>query len=200
MGFGKNYCVFLKRTVEAAVFSLMIASVPAASAGDGQSKETQARIAALKTMATALRNSAELVNSKRILAGHEALDGSICMNGLGDNCPQDESIALRCGYPDATPDGIIRALNAGLEQLGDELPPPDSKWVFVYKEWSADARQILVSLNGAPISDSFESEEELTFKHKCYIFYNTPCYVDPRHSKFDGNHEGIQIRLFTDGC
>ncbi len=190
-------CVFnlFKRVSAVAVLTVLTGTVPQVSAGE----QTAERIAALKAMASALRYSAELVNSKRVLAGHKALNGSLCKNGLADNCSEEESIALRCGFPDATPDGIVRALDADLGEISEDGAVPENKWVYVYKKWK-DASQILVSMNGIPIPDAFESNEELTYKNKCYIFYNTPCFHDPRDSKFDGNHDGIQIRIFSDGC
>ncbi len=156
------------------------------------------RIAALKTMAGALRHAAELVNAKRELAGLEK-DEAMCPTGFDNSCREEEKIAVKCGFPDATPDGIVRALNADLGKIVDGRVP-DNKWVYVFKEWDKDARQILVTLNGAPVPDAFEAGEDLTVKHQCYIFYNTPCYQDPRDTKHDGNLNGIQIRLFTDGC
>lgn len=196
MSFDNSVFSLFKQASAAAVLTVLIGSVPQASAGE-QSEE---RIATLKTMAGAMRYAAELVNSKRVLAGHKALNGTICKNGLGDNCSGEESIALRCGFPDATPDGIVRALDADLGVISDDMPAPENKWVYVYKKWNTDASQILISMNGAPIPDAFESDEELTYKNKCYVFYNTPCFHDPHNPKFDGNHKGIQIRIFTDGC
>ncbi len=195
----KYTSTLLKHTVIAAVMTASLGVLPQAMAEDN-SKQSADRIASLKLMASALRNSAEIVNAKRLLVGHNELDGSICKKGLTENCSPEESIKIKCGFPDASPDGILRALDADMGQVGENLPVPKTKWVYAYKVWDTKASQIIISLNGAPISYSFESQDDLTYKDKCYIFYNTPCFEDPTDSKYDGNKKGIQIRLFTDGC
>ena len=186
----------LKNIAALTVLSSVFILHPEAVAGS----HTAARIDILKSMVRTMRYTADLVNAKAAVKGHIDPDGYFCPKGEGQSCTDDEKIKMRCGFPDATPDGIIRALDFNIGLKEDDKPEPNTKWLYVYKEWNKDATQILITQKGLPIPDAFQSEDEWTYKNMCYIFYNTPCFQDPTYYKFDGNLKGLQIRVITDGC
>ena len=100
---------------------------------------------------------------------------------------------MKCGFPDATEDGILRALDGTFSTDGN------SDWTFKFKPWESGATQILVSVKGMTIPNAYQTEKPETYTNQCYVFYNTPCYkaTDSQHN---GNLGGIQIKVFTDGC
>ena len=202
MGSRKKIFYLKNITVAAALFSFSVL-LPEASAENqshevGKSSETIKKN--LKSMVRVMRYTADMVYAKAAVSGHVNPNGYFCPKGEGAICNDNEKIKMRCGFPDATPDGIIRAMDFNIGLKEEDKPDPDTPWVYVYKEWNKDATQILVTKKGLPVPDAFQSEDEWTYKNQCYIFYNTPCFQDPNYSKFDGNVNGVQFRVFTDGC
>ena len=202
MGSRKKIFSLKNITFAAALFSFSVL-LPEASAENqshevGKSSETIKKN--LKSMVRVMRYTADMVYAKAAVSGHVNPNGYFCPKGEGAICNDNEKIKMRCGFPDATPDGIIRAMDFNIGLKEEDKPDPDTPWVYVYKEWNKDATQILVTKKGLPVPDAFQSEDEWTYKNQCYIFYNTPCFQDPNYSKFDGNVNGVQFRVFTDGC
>ena len=100
---------------------------------------------------------------------------------------------MKCGFPDATEDGILRALDGTFSTDGN------SDWTYKFKQWESGATQILVSVKGMTIPNAYQTEYPKTYTNQCYVFYNTPCY-EATNSMHNGNLGGIQIKVFTDGC
>ena len=134
---------FLLKKIAAVTFlSSVSLLVPEAVAGSN----TAAHIDILKSMVRTMRYTADLINAKAAVKGHVVQDGYFCPKGEGLSCADDEKIKMRCGFPDATPDGIIRALDFNIGLKEEDKPDPDTKWLYVYKEWNKDATQILITV------------------------------------------------------
>ena len=61
-------------------------------------------------MVRVMRYTADMVYAKAAVSGHVNPNGYFCPKGEGAICNDNEKIKMRCGFPDATPDGIIRAM------------------------------------------------------------------------------------------
>ncbi|MBQ8706461.1 MAG: type II secretion system protein [Succinivibrionaceae bacterium] len=158
-----------------------------------------ARVAALKGMAGAMKSAANLTYGKATVSGKIVNDwtktSTVCMSG-GTSCDESQQVTVRCGYPDATENGILRAVEINASKYGSS---DSTDWKYVTKKWESGAVQILISLNGVSLPEAYQSDKSSTYTNQCYVFYNTPCYnaTDPQHSS---NLSGPQIKVFTDGC
>lgn len=157
-----------------------------------------ARASALQGLAGAMKGAATLVHGKALVANKVSSSGNqyVCIGSTSQSsCKQSskDAVKVKCGFPDATEDGILRALDGTFSKDGN------SDWTYKFKEWPSGATQILVSVKGMTIPDAYQTEKPETYTNQCYVFYNTPCYAatDPQHN---GNLGGIQIKVFTDGC
>ena len=161
-----------------------------------------ARASALQGLAGAMKGAATLVYGKALVANKVSSDAQyVCIGSTSQsscNPSSKDAVRVKCGFPDATEDGILRALDGTFSTDGN------SDWTFKYKEWgtsgpSSGPTQILVSVKGMTIPNAYQSNVSDTYTNQCYVFYNTPCYKD-NNSQYNGNLDGIQIKVFTDGC
>ena len=162
-----------------------------------------ARASALQGLAGAMKGAATLVHGKALVANKVSSSGNqyVCIGSTSQsscNKNSKDAVRVKCGFPDATEDGILRALDGTFSTDGN------SDWTFKYKEWgtsgpSSGPTQILVSVKGMTIPNAYQSNVSDTYTNQCYVFYNTPCYKD-NNSQYNGNLDGIQIKVFTDGC
>ena len=157
-----------------------------------------ARASALQGLAGAMKGAATLVHGKALVANKVSSSGDqyVCIGSTSQSSCNENSkdaVRVRCGFPDATEDGILRALDGTFSTDGN------SDWTFKFKPWESGATQILVSVKGMTFPDAYQTEKPETYTNQCYVFYNTPCYkaTDSQHN---GNLGGIQIKVFTDGC
>lgn len=157
-----------------------------------------ARASALQGLAGAMKGAATLVHGKALVANKVSSSGDqyVCIGSTSQSsCNQSskDAVQVKCGFPDATEDGILRALDGTFSKDGN------SDWTYKFVTWPSGATQILVSVKGMTFPDAYQSNESDTYTNQCYVFYNTPCYeaTDPQHN---GNLGGIQIKVFTDGC
>ena len=157
-----------------------------------------ARASALQGLAGAMKGAATLVHGKALVANKVSSSGDqyVCIGSTSQSsCNQSskDAVQVKCGFPDATEDGILRALDGTFSTDGN------SDWTFKFKPWESGATQILVSVKGMTFPDAYQTEKPETYTNQCYVFYNTPCYkaTDSQHN---GNLGGIQIKVFTDGC
>ena len=157
-----------------------------------------ARASALQGLAGAMKGAATLVHGKALVANKVSSSGDqfVCIGSTSQSSCNENSkdaVRVKCGFPDATEDGILRALDGTFSKDGN------SDWTFKFKPWESGATQILVSVKGMTFPDAYQTEKPETYTNQCYVFYNTPCYkaTDSQHN---GNLGGIQIKVFTDGC
>ena len=157
-----------------------------------------ARASALQGLAGAMKGAATLVHGKALVANKVSSSGDqfVCIGSTSQSSCSETSkdaVRVKCGFPDATEDGILRALDGTFSTDGN------SDWTFKFKPWESGATQILVSVKGMTFPDAYQSNVSDTYTNQCYVFYNTPCYeaTDPQHN---GNLGGTQIKVFTDGC
>ena len=157
-----------------------------------------ARASALQGLAGAMKGAATLVHGKALVANKVSSSGNqyVCIGSTSQSSCNENSkdaVRVKCGFPDATEDGILRALDGTFSTDGN------SDWTFKFKPWESGATQILVSVKGMTFPDAYQTEKPETYTNQCYVFYNTPCYkaTDSQHN---GNLGGIQIKVFTDGC
>ena len=158
-----------------------------------------ARASALQGLAGAMKGAATLVHGKALVANKVSSSGDqyVCIGSTSQsscNKNSKDAVQVKCGFPDATEDGILRALDGTFSTDGN------SDWTYKFKKWEkSGATQILVSVKGMTIPNAYQSNERGTYENQCYVFYNTPCYkaTDSQHN---GNLGGIQIKVFTDGC
>ena len=157
-----------------------------------------ARASALQGLAGAMKGAATLVHGKALVANKVSSSGDqyVCIGSTSQSsCNQSskDAVQVKCGFPDATEDGILRALDGTFSKDGN------SDWTYKFVTWPSGATQILVSVKGMTFPDAYQTEKPETYTNQCYVFYNTPCYeaTDPQHN---GNLGGIQIKVFTDGC
>ena len=157
-----------------------------------------ARASALQGLAGAMKGAATLVHGKALVANKVSSSGDqfVCICSTSQSSCNENSkdaVRVKCGFPDATEDGILRALDGTFSTDGN------SDWTFKFKPWESGATQILVSVKGMTFPDAYQTEKPETYTNQCYVFYNTPCYkaTDSQHN---GNLGGIQIKVFTDGC
>ena len=157
-----------------------------------------ARASALQGLAGAMKGAATLVHGKALVANKVSSSGDqfVCIGSTSQSSCSETSkdaVRVKCGFPDATKDGILRALDGTFSEDGN------SDWTYKFKKWESGATQILVSVKGMTIPNAYQSNERGTYENQCYVFYNTPCYkaTDSQHN---GNLGGIQIKVFTDGC
>ena len=157
-----------------------------------------ARASALQGLAGAMKGAATLVHGKALVANKVSSSGDqfVCIGSTSQSSCSETSkdaVRVKCGFPDATEDGILRALDGTFSEDGN------SDWTYKFKKWESGATQILVSVKGMTIPNAYQSNERGTYENQCYVFYNTPCYkaTDSQHN---GNLGGIQIKVFTDGC
>ena len=157
-----------------------------------------ARASALQGLAGAMKGAATLVHGKALVANKVSSSGNqyVCIGSTSQSSCSETSkdaVRVKCGFPDATKDGILRALDGTFSEDGN------SDWTYKFKKWESGATQILVSVKGMTFPDAYQTEKPETYTNQCYVFYNTPCYeaTDPQHN---GNLGGIQIKVFTDGC
>ena len=157
-----------------------------------------ARASALQGLAGAMKGAATLVHGKALVANKVSSSGDqfVCIGSTSQSsCNQSskDAVQVKCGFPDATEDGILRALDGTFSTDGN------SDWTYKYKPWESGATQILVSVKGMTFPDAYQTEKPETYTNQCYVFYNTPCY-EATDSQHNGNLGGIQIKVFTDGC
>ena len=157
-----------------------------------------ARASALQGLAGAMKGAATLVHGKALVANKVSSSGDqfVCIGSTSQSSCNENSkdaVRVKCGFPDATEDGILRALDGTFSEDGN------SDWTYKFVTWPSGATQILVSVKGMTFPDAYQSNERGTYENQCYVFYNTPCYeaTDPQHN---GNLGGTQIKVFTDGC
>ena len=158
-----------------------------------------ARASALQGLAGAMKGAATLVHGKALVANKVSSSGNqyVCIGSTSQSScspSSKDAVRVKCGFPDATKDGILRALD------GTFSTDCNSDWTYKFKQWpSSGATQILVSVKGMTFPDAYQSNVSDTYTNQCYVFYNTPCYkaTDSQHN---GNLGGIQIKVFTDGC
>ena len=157
-----------------------------------------ARASALQGLAGAMKGAATLVHGKALVANKVSSSGDqfVCIGSTSQSSCNENSkdaVRVKCGFPDATKDGILRALDGTFSEDGN------SDWTYKFKKWESGATQILVSVKGMTFPDAYQSNVSATYTNQCYVFYNTPCYkaTDSQHN---GNLGGIQIKVFTDGC
>lgn len=157
-----------------------------------------ARASALQGLAGAMKGAATLVHGKALVANKVSSSGNqyVCIGSTSQSsCNQSskDAVQVKCGFPDATEDGILRALDGTFSKDGN------SDWTYKFKKWDSGATQILVSVKGMTFPDAYQSNVSDTYTNQCYVFYNTPCY-EATDSQHNGNLGGIQIKVFTDGC
>ena len=157
-----------------------------------------ARASALQGLAGAMKGAATLVHGKALVANKVSSSGNqyVCIGSTSQSsCNQSskDAVQVKCGFPDATEDGILRALDGTFSKDGN------SDWTYKFVTWPSGATQILVSVKGMTFPDAYQSDEPKTYTNQCYVFYNTPCYED-NNMQYNGNLGGIQIKVFTDGC
>ena len=157
-----------------------------------------ARASALQGLAGAMKGAATLVHGKALVANKVSSSGDqfVCIGSTSQSSCSETSkdaVRVKCGFPDATEDGILRALDGTFSKDGN------SDWTYKFVTWPSGATQILVSVKGMTFPDAYQTEIPETYTNQCYVFYNTPCYeaTDPQHN---GNLGGTQIKVFTDGC
>ena len=160
--------------------------------------QSDARASALQGLAGAMKGAATLVHGKALVANKVSSSGDqfVCIGSTSQSSCNESSkdaVQVKCGFPDATEKGILRALDGTFSKDGN------SDWTYKFKEWESGATQILVSVKGMTFPDAYQTNESETYTNQCYVFYNTPCYEDtnPQHN---GNLGGTQIKVFTDGC
>ena len=157
-----------------------------------------ARASALQGLAGAMKGAATLVHGKALVANKVSSSGDqfVCIGSTSQSSCSETSkdaVRVKCGFPDATEDGILRALDGTFSTDGN------SDWTFKFKPWESGATQILVSVKGMTFPDAYQSNVSDTYTNQCYVFYNTPCY-EATDSQHNGNLGGTQIKVFTDGC
>lgn len=162
-----------------------------------------ARASALQGLAGAMKGAATLVHGKALVANKVSSSGDqyVCIGSTSQSSCNESSkdaVRVKCGFPDATEDGILRALDGTFSTDGN------SDWTYKVKEWPSSGAtpgptQILVSVKGMTFPDAYQSNVSDTYTNQCYVFYNTPCY-EATDSQHNGNLGGIQIKVFTDGC
>ena len=157
-----------------------------------------ARASALQGLAGAMKGAATLVHGKALVANKVSSSGDqfVCIGSTSQSsCSQSskDAVRVKCGFPDATEDGILRALDGTFSKDGN------SDWTYKFVTWPSGATQILVSVKGMTFPDAYQSNVSDTYTNQCYVFYNTPCY-EATDSQHNGNLGGIQIKVFTDGC
>ena len=157
-----------------------------------------ARASALQGLAGAMKGAATLVHGKALVANKVSSSGDqfVCIGSTSQSSCNENSkdaVRVKCGFPDATKDGILRALDGTFSEDGN------SDWTYKFKQWKSGATQILVSVKGMTIPDAYQTEKPETYTNQCYVFYNTPCY-EATNSLHNGNLGGTQIKVFTDGC
>ena len=157
-----------------------------------------ARASTLQGLAGAMKGAATLVHGKALVANKVSSSGDqfVCIGSTSQSSCNENSkdaVRVKCGFPDATEDGILRALDGTFSTDGN------SDWTYKFKKWESGATQILVSVKGMTFPDAYQTEKPETYTNQCYVFYNTPCYK-ATNSMHNGNLGGIQIKVFTDGC
>ena len=157
-----------------------------------------ARASALQGLAGAMKGAATLVHGKALVANKVSSSGDqyVCIGSTSQsscNKNSKDAVKVKCGFPDATEDGILRALDGTFSKDGN------SDWTYKFVTWPSGATQILVSVKGMTFPDAYQSNVSDTYTNQCYVFYNTPCY-EATDSQHNGNLGGIQIKVFTDGC
>lgn len=160
-----------------------------------------ARASALQGLAGAMKGAATLVHGKALVANKVSSSGNqyVCIGSTSQSScspSSKDAVRVKCGFPDATEDGILRALDGTFSEDGN------SDWTYKVKKWGdnpTDPTQILVSVKGMTPPDAYQSNVSTTYTNQCYVFYNTPCY-EATDSQHNGNLGGIQIKVFTDGC
>ena len=157
-----------------------------------------ARASALQGLAGAMKGAATLVHGKALVANKVSSSGNqyVCIGSTSQSSCNESSkdaVRVKCGFPDATEDGILRALDGTFSKDGN------SDWTYKFVTWPSGATQILVSVKGMTFPDAYQSNVSDTYTNQCYVFYNTPCY-EATDSQHNGNLGGIQIKVFTDGC
>ena len=159
-----------------------------------------ARASALQGLAGAMKGAATLVHGKALVANKVSSEAQyVCIGSTSQsscNKNSKDAVRVKCGFPDATEDGILRALDGTFSTDGN------SDWTYKVKKWGdnpTDPTQILVSVKGMTIPVAYQSNVRGTYENQCYVFYNTPCY-EATDSQHNGNLGGIQIKVFTDGC
>jgi len=156
-----------------------------------------ARASALQGLAGAMKGAATLVHGKALVANKVSSGAQyVCIGSTSQSSCNESSkdaVRVRCGFPDATDDGILRALDGTFSEDGN------SDWTYKFVKWPSGATQILVSVKGMTFPVAYQTEDPKTYTNQCYVFYNTPCYEDT-NQQHNGNLGGTQIKVFTDGC
>ena len=157
-----------------------------------------ARASTLQGLAGAMKGAATLVHGKALVANKVSSEAQyVCIGSTSQSScspSSKDAVRVKCGFPDATEDGILRALDGTFSTDGN------SDWTYKFKKWEeSGATQILVSVKGMTIPNAYQTEYPETYTNQCYVFYNTPCY-EATNSMHNGNLGGIQIKVFTDGC
>ena len=121
-----------------------------------------ARASALQGLAGAMKGAATLVHGKALVANKVSSSGDqfVCIGSTSQSSCNENSkdaVRVKCGFPDATEDGILRALDGTFSTDGN------SDWTFKFKPWESGATQILVSVKGMTFPDAYQTEKPETF-------------------------------------
>lgn len=120
-----------------------------------------ARASTLQGLAGAMKGAATLVHGKALVANKVSSEAQyVCIGSTSQSsCSQSskDAVRVKCGFPDATEDGILRALDGTFSTDGN------SDWTYKFKKWESGATQILVSVKGMTIPDAYQTEKPETY-------------------------------------
>ncbi len=188
--------------VELIVVIVILGILAVTAAPKFMNLQGDAKRASLEGVAGAMRGAASMIYGKSLIAGKtSATSGWICMSGsAATSCTGSESdaVKIRLGYPDASADGIIRAVDIDAVAAGSS-DADSHDFVYRVKTWESGLRQILVGFDASSVPDSYQDSAASSgsYNDKCFLFYDTPSI-----SGVDGvdSTSGPRILIFSGGC
>ena len=123
--------------IELVVVIVILGILAATAAPKFMNLQGDARISALNGLKGAVKSAVSMTYSKAILKGVEKSDkeagATVCSTGLATatTCAADDTIKLVFGRPDASKDGIIKALDIEVGELGEsDVNNTASEWNY----------------------------------------------------------------------
>ena len=182
--------------IELVLVIVILGILSASAAPKFMNLATDARIASLHGLKAAMTSARNMVHSKAIIAGLDKAgyeEKYICLNGSAKaSCDSSNGIEIRVGYPTATPNGILAALDIDAVAYNSS-DVNKHEWQYRTYDWNnaTGDKQFFIGPVGIPLPEKYEDNN---IQSGCYIFYDSPS-----GNQYINTAKG-RIIMITNGC
>ena len=164
--------------IELAVVIVILGILAATAAPKFMDLQKDARISKLNGLKAAIRSAENMTRSKAVIAGLDTRDAPlggtavyVCESGAATaTCTSADGISISHGYPSATADGILKALDIDAVPAGNS-DVRQHDWAYRVKVWDTGEGQFLIAPSDMTVPEQYDSGSPAS---GCYIFYDHP--------------------------